>query len=227
MNFHRLGNTIGCNATVHIATDEKFTYEFKNMILVSPNISSLKILANNIKKNINPMSQVFIQLTDKNNEGETSNKTEIHNLNYFKQAQFNVPIFIITSKEDESLTYLNCLDFVKKYKIQDSWFPTNVNFTNLLTNCRKKFIEKSKDFLKRVMLYNNNDSLYANALNDDKSQLQSMDANKLIMKFIRNNNRQENNFTKENEIQNNRLKNYYEKITLLEMEEGYFYINTQ
>ena len=209
-------------------------------------MSALKLLANNNANIANPITQALLELNNKINNNNLTEKTENNiicseiqsknfnnnaknnNLNFSnnnkikkqtKFNEFNFPIFIINGKE-ESLTYFHCMDFVKKFKIQNSWFPTNANYINLIQICRKKFYEKIKEFVKKLVIYECNDSFCGFSISEDKTNVNAnifinYNNNKLLMRFLKNKTRQESEDFKEDN--KNTIK---EERYLLEMEES-------
>ena len=260
-----MGNSIGCIASSHLATDEKLFFDFKCLILISPTLQSLKLLSSNYLKLANPVTQALIDLSGKicNNdltqksetksiyaEGNCEAKDDFYNNinkninnnkiiikenksntnsnkndnNYFGKRnnkylinEFNLPIFILNGKEEDSLTYFQCVDFVKKFKVQNSWFPSNANYLNLIQNCRKKFYEKIKEFIKKLIVYESNDSFCGLSISEDKTNfninlINNYNNNKMFMKFLRNRTRQESGLSKEDGKQTNIEKKYLQEM---------------
>ena len=147
-----MGKTIGCIPSIYISTKDNFLYNFKCMILISPIISSFKII-----NSYNNDNQCFHLLNNKKKE----------NLN--KSIRINESIihtFIIHGKENESASFLDCKEFVRKNKIENSWFPVKGNHMNIFSKYRKKFFVKIKEFLKKIQILSNFESFSEIGLND-------------------------------------------------------------
>jgi len=131
---------------------------------------------------------------------------------------FKIPIFLINEKEEESSAFHKCLDFTKKFKIRNSWFPSKTNFDNIMEEARKKFYVKIKEFLKNLISFDLNNSISEDQTNVNTNCLKDYYyKNKILLNFLRNKERQENDMHKEEN-----KKEILEKRYIIEMEEGKF-----
>ncbi len=237
-----MGNSLGCLPASHITISEKISYDFKCLILVSPKISCLKLLMNNNSKIVNNITQILLQNNKNNknnltyksgnennnicNENDEKNQNKSNNdffyLKYSKKNsknnnEFNFPIFLINSKKEESINYITSLEFVKKFKVENSWFPSNFDFSNLNQLSRKKFYEKLKEFFNKILNKGSCESFCNFSIGENNKNFvnKNYSYNKILMRFLKNKSREESFIHKE-DFKNEIFENNY----LIEIEES-------